>query len=120
MTKKVKVFLIICIIVLVCSLFLIFTIKKDTNQNSNIDNKLVGIWNLDDNTKYEFKSDGSGHFTIPTGKYLFKYSVENNIISFDYEDENSVDSKYEYKVIDKTLELVKVGENTSKFVLKKQ
>lgn len=94
-----------------------FIIIKFTNKD--IDKKLIGTWSLDNNTKYEFFEKGEGQFILPSGTYKFTYKSKNDILFFDFEDDNSKDINYIYKIKNDELELKNMDSKKIKFTLKK-
>ena len=74
-------------------------------------NDLVGLWDIDGNTKYEFIDNKKGKLIVPNSEYPFTYKIKDNVISIDFENENSIDSDFEYKLNKDILELTNVKDN---------
>lgn len=112
---KKKIFLIIIFfIVLIGSLFTFKLINKNKTDD------LIGLWDIDGNTKYEFDGKGNGKIIVPLANYEFTYTIEKeNIIIVDFKDEKSRDTKYEYKVTNETLELTDINQSNINLKLKK-
>ncbi len=70
---------------------------KDTS-NSSIQTELQGIWAIDNVTKYEFKSDGTGTMLLPDNSYEFVYEISDNTITIDFESELVIDTSYSYNI----------------------
>ena len=88
--KKAKVFKLIMAIVLVIISILFIMI------NSNkISRKIMGTWTTDGITIYKFEKHKSGTLVLPLAEYKFKYSIKDNILSIDFENEKVTDSEYE-------------------------
>ena len=85
----------------------------------NKSNDLVGLWDIDGNTKYEFIDKGKGKLIVPNSEYKFTYTIKDNILSIDFENENSIDSDFEYKLDKDTLEITNIKEKNRKYILKK-
>lgn len=69
-------------------------------------NPIVGKWSLDQMTSYVFYEEGNGALVVPRGKYTFDYTLDGNILSIDFHDENALDSNFEYEKDGDTLTLV--------------
>lgn len=111
MSKRLKIIIPIVLIIVVAIVCLfVFNDKKD---------KFEGLWDIDGNTKYQFDGKGNGKLIIPLGEYAFSYTITDNIISIDFENEESEDSQYEYVLSNNKLEITNVKVKDMKFVLKK-
>ncbi len=97
--------IIIISIILVIAIILFFIVKSINNSN-----KLIGLWDVDGNTKYQFDDNGHGKIIVPNSKYEFTYKINDNILSIDFINENSTDTSYEFKVSEDELELKDVNE----------
>ena len=69
MSKKTTVYVIgILLLFVIGSLVFI----KMSNSSKN---KIVGLWDVDGNTKYEFDKNGSGRIIVPMSEYEFTYKA---------------------------------------------
>ncbi len=57
-------------------------------------------------TYYSFDGDGNGLLELPENSYAFTYSINGNVLSIDFENENIRDFTYDFKVNGKKLTLV--------------
>lgn len=113
MKKKIILILIIFLVLLVS----IFVFKS---MNNNKTDNLIGLWEIDGNTKYEFDGKGKGKLIVPLANYEFNYTIEeDNIIAVDFIDEKSRDTKYKYKVTKDVMELKDLNQYDVNFKLKK-
>lgn len=64
---------------------------------------LIGSWQLDAATVYVFEKDGQGSMKLPLSQNPFTYSVEENVISIDFEDPAMADRSYTYAIEGDTL-----------------
>lgn len=60
--------------------------------------KILGRWNLDGTTVYEFNKHGKGALVLMTAQYDFTYKIEDDVIYIDFIDERALDSRYTFKV----------------------
>ena len=119
MKKKIILFISICIVVVVVSICIaIFCISR-SNKDNNLTDELKGLWDIDGNTKYEFDGKGNGKLIVPSNKYEFTYTIEDNILSIDFKNETSTDTDYEFKIDNDKLELTNKKETYLKFKLKR-
>lgn len=61
---------------------------------------LMGTWDLDGTTIYQFNGNGEGAMILPSKAYAFRYSIneETGTVSIDFENERATDYTYEYQV----------------------
>lgn len=84
-------------------------------------NPLVGNWKMDSMTSYEFYEDGQGALVVPRGKYPFAYTMEDDLLTIDFYDENAHDSQFTYQLDDNVLTLVGGNKDLKgTYVLEKQ
>ena len=83
-------------------------------------NELSGTWDIDKYTSYYFGNDGTGKLILTASEYDFKYTVENNILSIDFEKDSVDDSVYEYKVNGNNLTLKSKDINKGTYELVKR
>ena len=110
--QKKWIIMIVAIIVLICiSIIILFTINRN--------DELTGLWDVDGNTKYEFNGKGNGKIIVPNSEYEFTYTIKNNIVSIDFKNETSTDTKYSFKVSKDSLELKDLEQTNIELKLKK-
>lgn len=76
-------------------------------------NPLVGKWNVDSVTAYRFDENGTGALILPSSEYAFRYTVKDDILFIDFENENVKDSEYIFERSDDVL-ILNGGNNTTK------
>ena len=100
-SKKQQILILIFVIIFIIGLIgLIFLLK---NKNKKPEDLIIGIWDFDGNTEYEFQKRNVGYLKVPMNNYKFKYYIENKKITIDFEDENIEDVNYEYQIKDNTI-----------------
>ncbi len=114
MSKKLKIIIPIIVVILLVILFLFLILNKSEKEDV-----LKGLWDIDGNTKYEFDGKGNGKLIVPNNEYIFSYTIKDNIISIDFENETSIDVDYEYEINKDELEITNKKETHLKFKLKK-
>ena len=67
---------------------------------------LSGRWDLDGVRYYSFNGDGNGLLELPENSYAFTYSINGDVLSIDFENENIRDFTYNFKANGKKLTLV--------------
>ena len=97
MPKKVIIAISIIIAVIVIGLIIFLS--------SNKADELKGLWEYDNNTKYEFDGKGKGKIIVPMENIEFTYTIKDNIVSVDFKNKESRDSEYEFKIKKDTLQL---------------
>ena len=70
---------------------------------------LVGKWNYDDTTIYEFGEDGRGSLILPLNSYSFSYKDDNGTLFIDFSDDTAEDKTYTYEISDDILLLTGDG-----------
>ena len=110
--KKIIIFIPIWVLLIVC-IFIAISFFKQTKTDD-----FKGLWDIDGYTKYEFDGKGNGKLIIPSNEYIFTYTIKDNIISIDFENEKTIDSEYEYIINKDKLELTHAQEG-HKHTLKK-
>ena len=108
----IKKFILIILLMLIV-LYILFFIK------SGKENQVMGLWDVDGNTQYEFAKNGSGKIIVPLKEIKFTYVIRNNVLSIDFEDEKSIDTEYEFKITNNVLELKDLKQKDVKLKLKK-
>ena len=90
-------------------LFIILIITASTISikifNSSKTDELTGLWEYDNNTKYEFDGKGKGKIIVPMENIEFTYTIKENIVSVDFINKESRDTEYEFKISKDSLEL---------------
>lgn len=93
---------ILAVILLVVGIILIVNALKETDP-------LVGKWNYDDTTIYEFGEDGRGSLILPLNSYSFSYKDDNGSLFIDFSDDTAEDKTYTYEISDDILLLTGDG-----------
>lgn len=116
----------IIIIILVIILILGFAKKQDDEEViSNYDeNSLIGTFLYEaNNTKYNFKEDGTGSMSSDDYNFEYKYKVDENTLIIDFVKDEVHDVSYSFELNNGTLKLiskegtVSIGEE---YILKKE
>lgn len=59
---------------------------------------LVGRWDMDEVTSYEFRRNGKGVMILPSAQYEFSYTVKDNMLYIDFDYEDARDAQYEFTI----------------------
>ena len=114
--NRILLLFIFLIIFIISSILLINNlIQKNKAKTDN----LIGLWDIDGNTKYEFNGKGTGNLIIPQGKYSFSYKIKDNEIVIDFDNENSTDATYFYSLNDDVLTIQNKNNGNIKYKMKK-
>lgn len=92
-------FIFLVIIIIVCLVIFIPKFKEKVKQNK-LKNELLGSWTTDGYTVYEFYKEGKGALKIQNADYIFLYSINENTLFIDFENEKSIDSNFEFSFED--------------------
>lgn len=98
--NKKAIILIVLILVIAITTIMAFTLKKDKKEENK---EFYGLWTIDGYTDYEFSENNKGKLIIPSKEYVFTYTIEENKICIDFENETSIDRCYEYEFKDECL-----------------
>ena len=99
---------IICIVGLAISLFWIKTKRA-----------VLGVWNYDTVTSYQFDKSGEGSLIVPDNTYPFSYLIDRNLMFLDFEDASLSDMIFQYSVKNNTLSIINKSTG-QELILKKQ
>ena len=99
------IFFILVIAIVVCAIIYIPKIKEQSKQ-AKLKKQLLGSWTTDGYTVYEFYEEGEGALKIPMADYVFSYTIDENKVSIDFENEKSIDSDYEFSFEGKTYDIL--------------
>lgn len=103
---------IVSAIVLALLILVIAMIGKGCSNN-NANTELVGVWQYDQYTEYEFKDSNSGCMCLDDNThYEFTYSVKDNVLHLDFALDYVTDCQYTYTQEGDKLTLVG-GEGTA-------
>lgn len=85
------------------------------------DTKIIGVWQYDAYTKYEFHEDGSGCLCADDVHYEYTYKLSGDKVHIDFEEDVVRDCDYTYSVEENTLTLIGGdGTDGGTYKLKKQ
>lgn len=122
--SKNKTPLIITIIAIIIVIVIIAIVIKTNNKTSYDGNSLIGTFIYEkNNTRYEFKENGTGSMSFGDYKYEYSYKTENGELAIDFVKEEAHDVKYTYHLQDGILTLVSVEGTVSigtEYTLKKE
>lgn len=112
MKKKIIVMLILIAIVLTLIITLLLGSKKTPKKT------IIGTWTTDGVTIYKFNKDNTGALVVPLHEYKFTYTLNDNTLVIDFENEKSVDATYTYSFDDN--KLILEGDNGKYTFIKKE
>lgn len=128
--KRSPLIIIIAIIIILIAIITFLKLNKNgknttNNTTSNYDsNSLIGTFLYEENdTRYEFKEDGTGKMSSGNYNYEYKYKVDGNLLEIDFSKDEVHDAKYSFELNDGILKLtskegtVSIGEE---YILKKE
>ena len=94
---KVLRWIVLAVVVTVLVLSMIMVLRSCGHRGD----ALMGTWDLDGTTVYQFDGNGEGAMILPGKSYAFRYSIneETGTVSIDFEDERATDYTYDYQVI---------------------
>ena len=82
---------------------------------------IIGRWDLDGTTVYEFEKGGKGALILLTKKYEFTYSIDDDLLRINFLDDAALDADYVFEVEQGMLFLTGgPGDAKTEFVLKKR
>lgn len=128
--KRSPLIIIIAIIIILIAIITFFKLSKNeknigNNSTTNYnDTSLIGTFLYEENdTKYEFKEDGTGSMSSGNYNFGYKYKVDGNILEIDFSRDEVHDAKYSFELNNGILKLtskegtVSIGEE---YILKKE
>lgn len=95
-------------IIIVISSILIITFITINISHGKAD-AVKGMWFYDAVTVYSFNGRGNGELILPTAQYAFTYTLEDDTLHIDFENENVRDAVYTYAIEDESLILTGTG-----------
>ena len=118
------------IIIIIIAIIIFLNLNKNGKNSTNNEisiyngNSLIGTFLYEENnTKYEFKEDGTGRMSSGNYNFEYKYKVNDNILEINFSKDEVHDAKYSFELNDGILKLtskegtVSVGEE---YILKKE
>ena len=114
-------FYIICALVLAVIVLGIVLLCRGCSHNKTTDvSSFNGTYYIDDYTAYEFDGKGKGAMCLgDTTRYVFEYTVKDDRISFNFEDDRVKDTDYKYIKNDNTITLTELVGKSSYMLTKK-
>lgn len=114
-------FYIICALVLAVIVLGIVLLCRGCSQSKTTDvSSFNGTYYIDDYTVYEFDGKGKGAMCLgDTTRYVFEYTVKDDRISFNFEDDRVKDTDYKYIKNDNTITLTELVGKSSYMLTKK-
>ena len=70
------------------------------------DTKIIGLWQYDEYTKYEFNEDGTGCLCADDVHYEYTYKLSGDKVIIDFGNDVVRDCDYTYSVEEDTLTLI--------------
>ena len=61
-------------------------------------NPLIGRWNMDAVTSYEFSRNGKGALILPSAQYDFTYTIDDDVLYIDFAYDGAKDAQYAFVV----------------------
>lgn len=96
------------IVILALGGFLIFHFQKGNTKDLL---QFQGKWVYDEYTAYEFDGVGNGCMCLEDIHYKYTYTVDNNELKIDFEDDSIRDCSYIFQINDGTM-IITGGEGT--------
>jgi hypothetical protein len=82
--------------------------------------KILGRWDLDGTTMYEFDKDGKGALVLSYKEYEFQYEIEDGVLHIDFPEGVGIDAQYTFEVKDDLLFMTGgTGDAKKDYVLRK-
>ena len=107
---------VIMLAVLLALLIGIVLILRSCNSHRDI----IGRWDLDGRTVYEFRKGGKGTLVLSTSQYEFTYEIDDDVIFIDFIDQRALDARYTYEVKGEVLFVTGgPGDSRSEYVMHK-
>lgn len=91
-------FVVLMAILLAILIAIVFCIRSCGSKPA-----IVGRWDLDGTTVYEFREDGKGALILMNAEYEFHYEIEENNVHIDFVDEGGLDADYTFELEDNLL-----------------
>ena len=85
-------------IALAILIFIIVIIVLICRGCSGASDSIIGKWDVDGTTFYEFYDNGNGTMILPGASYGFTYTIEEDQIHIDYTNESVRDGSYAFSV----------------------
>lgn len=89
-------------------------------RSCSTDKRIVGTWDYDTVTIYRFDKNGEGALLLPNESYAFTYSVEEDRLFIDFENESLTDHTYIFTVNGSKLTLTAEEPGNTVYVLTKK
>ena len=117
-----KIIIILLIIIMIAVGITIAIINnKDNNSTNAEDNTLIGTFIYNENVKYEFNNNGKGAMYDNETEYKYSYTINENKLVLDFENEAVHDATYRFKLENSTLTLNgEEGTMGGKYILEKE
>ena len=86
-------------------------------KSCSTDKRIIGTWDYDTVTVYRFDKNGKGALLLPNQSYTFTYSVEEDRLFVDFENERLTDHTYIFTVNGSKLTLAAEESAGTEYVL---
>ena len=96
--RKILLLTLLLIVAVITVIVVVLVNKPDT--------KIIGLWQYDEYTKYEFNEDGTGCLCADDVHYEYTYKLSGDKVIIDFEEDVVRDCDYTYSVEDDTLTLI--------------
>ena len=103
--------------ILILSILIIFAFLLILVIGNEKKNKFIGKWESKNGTIYEFGEKNRGTVIVPLKKYTFTYTINDNVVTIDFDSKDAIDTDYEY--IFKKDKLIITSENGTFTLFKK-
>ena len=126
-TFKIKALKLIILVVIAITIIAIITIK-DKKEKTNVEpvvntdvNLLKGTFAYSENVKYEFNENNKGVLHDKDNSYKFSYTISNQQVTLNFEDETIHEATYTFYFVDNDLKLIG-GKGTigGEYILKRE
>ena len=86
-------------------------------RSCSTDKRIVGTWDYDTVTVYRFDKNGEGALLLPNESHVFSYSIEEDQLVIDFENENVADHTYTFSINGSELTLTAEESAGTEYVL---
>lgn len=120
-TNRLLLYIVILCVLLLLLVSLLLVLSNGTSVAENIsyhasflteNSDLLGKWDMDGVTAYEFLNKKSGKLILPSSDYEFTYQTKGDLLIIDFANESAKDASYQFSVQKDTLTLVGGTETT--------
>lgn len=101
LSRRKKQILVVVLIIMIAIVISLFTILKKSRNR-----ELLGVWQYNQYTEYEFSEKGRGCLCVDDVHYDYKYNISGRTIRLDFADNIVRDCEYTFSIKGNVLTLV--------------